>query len=978
MTNKSKSKANSSKLRAHSSRLKAHSGSRPDLKLKTLAVGVAMALGAAPPAIAASQGSQGSQESDSIEEVLVTGSYIRRSSFEGAKPIQVIDQETIARIGATQMVDVLKELTVNSGSQFYNETNNRAGTAMFNVRNLGLGSTLTLINGKRGGIAAVADDTGTDFLDINQFPISMIERIEVLTDGASATYGSQAVAGVANIITRKGFEGFELSGGYSDSEIEQKDLSLAAGGQFDRGGFNVYATYYEQDEAYRSDFGWLNKRLNPSPETSRFLSSTGSPGTYRGATLNPAGNAVPTGGNRVPDPSCEAAGGVLRSPADTRCRYLFVDQVAVISAEERVQVFTEFDWEFSDSVRYYAEASYSNNVIERPSGGATFNTGSAVGGGYTIPGGHPFNFFIVDPDNPANILYIGPEDWDNDIHGDTAADLQATARPLGREVNNTSLTQNIVREMNYIRLLNGIEFDLTDTWSMDVSYGWAKSTRTTNAPHNYRSDVFQGLVKSGEWNPFGTRLASPELVSPKDGTSVAGSSDITLAKFDTPSSSNARVLEQVTDLVATGDLFTFNGNTVAMAFGAQYRDVKIDIFEDSLSAAGEANESSLSGPVEGAQDVWAVFGELVFPVNDALELQFALRREEYGGSIGDTTDPKLSFEYRPTDWLGLRGSWGTSFQAPTVRQTASATSSAFLDDPASPTASGGLQCVNVGLNNNVVVAVQGSPGLAPQESENYNFGLVLQFENGVNTSLDYFYFDYTDLIAQSEGAQAIVNNDCKSDNIPNDPRVIRDAGGQLRQVNTEFTNIGSVETRGLDINFGYDVELGPGTLLLNAAATYVMDFDVKDGDKTFDGVGSRNFSNNFSTLPKLRGNIGGSYLLGNHSITGKFRYIDEYDNDQSNNGIVEAWEVFDIQYSYLAPGLIGDGDTTITVGMNNVFGEDPPRLTRLDSDGNELPASRANSGGLIFDGASDRPGYDDRAGHDLRGRIVYLKFAQDF
>ncbi len=968
MTNKSKPKTNSSKPKAHSG-LKAHSEPRPDFKLKTLAVSVAMALGAAPPAIA---------ESDSIEEVLVTGSYIRRSSFEGAKPIQVIDQETIARIGATQMVDVLKELTVNSGSQFYNETNNRAGTAMFNVRNLGLGSTLTLINGKRGGIAAVADDTGTDFLDINQFPISMIERIEVLTDGASATYGSQAVAGVANIITRKGFEGFELSGGYSDSEIEQKDLSLAAGGQFDRGGFNIYATYYEQDEAYRSDFGWLNKRLNPSPETSRFLSSTGSPGTYRRATLNAAGNAIPVDDAiRVRDPDCEAAGGVLRSPTDTRCRYLFVDQVAIISAEERVQVFTEFDWEFSDSVRYYAEASYSNNVIERPSGGATFNTGSAVGGGYTIPASHPFNFFILDPNNPANILYIGPEDWDNDTH--TAVDLQATARPLGREVNNTSLTQNIVRELNYIRLMNGIEFDLTDTWTMDVSYGWAKSTRTTNGPHNYRSDVFQDLVKSGEWNPLGSRLASPELVSPKDGTSVAGSSGITLAKFDTPSSSNARVLEQVTDLVATGDLFTFNGNTVAAAFGAQYRDVDITIIEDSLTAAGESNESSVSGPVEGSQDVWAVFGELVFPVYDALELQFALRREEYGGSIGATTDPKLSFEYRPMDWLGLRGSWGTSFQAPTVRQTASATSSAFIDDPASPTGPGGsLRCVSTGLNNNIVVAVQGSPGLAPQESKNYNFGLVLQFENGINTSLDYFYFDYTDLIAQSEGAQAIVNNDCENDEIPNDPRVIRDAGGQLRQVNTEFTNIGSVETRGLDLNFGYDVALGPGTLLLNAAATYVMDFDVKDEGETFDGAGSRNFSNNFSTLPQLRGNIGGSYLLGNHSITGKFRYIDEYDNDQSNNGTVEAWEVFDVQYSYLAPGLIGDGDTTITVGMNNVFDEDPPRLTRLGDDGNELPASKASAGGLIFDGASDRPGYDDRAGHDLRGRIVYLKFSQDF
>ncbi len=937
-------------------------------KMSALSAGVAAALSAAPPSFA---------QTDQVEEIVITGSYIRRSSFEGTAPVQVIDQENLERIGAVQMVDVLKELTVNSGSQFYNETNNRAGTSMFNVRNLGLGSTLTLVNGKRGGIAAVADDTGTDFLDINQFPINMIERIEVLTDGASSLYGSQAVAGVANIITRKGFEGFEITGGWSESEIEQKDISLAAGSALDRGHFNIYATWYEQDHAFRSDFDWLNERLNPSPETSRFLSSTGSPGTYRGATLNAQGNAVPTGGNRIADPDCAGAGGVQRSASDNTCRYLFVDQVGIISAEERVQVFTEFEWEFSDSARYYAEASYSNNVIERGSGGATFNTGSAEGGGFTIPSTHPFNFFVADPSDPDDILYIGPDTWDNAIH--TAVDLQATARPLGREVNNTPLTQFINRELNYTRFMNGFELDLSDAWSLDLSYSWAKATRVTNAPHNYRSDVYQNLVKNGEWNPFGTRLASPGLVSPKDGTSVAGSSPVTLAQFDTPSASNAKVLEQVTDIVATGDLFEFNGNTVGAAFGAQYRDVQIDIFDDSLEAAGEANEASLSGPVTGAQDVWAIFGELVIPITDGFELQLAVRREDYGGSIGDTTDPKVAFEYRPNDWLGFRGSWGTSFQAPTVRQTASATSSAFIDDPASPTGPGGsLVCVSTGLNNNITVAVQGSSDLKPQESENYNLGFVFQFENGLNASLDFFHFDYTDLIAQSTGAQAIVNNDCLDDGIANDPRVVRDAGGQLRQVNTEFVNIGQVETQGLDLNASYSVGVGSGQLVLDGAATYVMDFDVTDGATSFDGAGSRNFSNNFSTMPELRAHFGGTYLWGNSSVTGTFRYIDSYKNDQSRNGVVDSWEVFDMQYNYIFPELFGLGGTSLTLGLNNVFDEEPPRLTRLDASGNQLPASRPSSGGLIFDGLSDRPGYDDRAGHDLRGRVVYLRFSQDF
>ena len=189
-------------------------------KVSALSAGIAVALGTAPPTIA--------QEAE-LEEIIVTGSHIRRTEYEGRAPIQIVDQQAIELIGAAQPVEMLNELTANSGSEFYNETNNRAGSSQFNIRNLGLGSTLTLINGKRGGIAPVASAAGTDFVDINQFPLAMIERIEVLTDGASATYGSQAVAGVANIITRKGFEGLEISGGYSSAEIDGWNLNLAAG-----------------------------------------------------------------------------------------------------------------------------------------------------------------------------------------------------------------------------------------------------------------------------------------------------------------------------------------------------------------------------------------------------------------------------------------------------------------------------------------------------------------------------------------------------------------------------------------------------------------------------------------------------------------------------------------------------------------------------------------------------------------------------
>jgi iron complex outermembrane receptor protein len=952
-------------------------------KVTALSTGIAMALGTAPTTFA---------QDDQVEEIIVTGSH--------------------------------KELTVNSGSDFYNETNNRAGSSQFNIRNLGLGSTLTLINGKRGGIAPVADDTGTDFLDINQFPLAMIERIEVLTNGASATYGSQAVAGVANIVTRKGMEGLELSGGYSDSSqgLDAWHVNLAAGSQFDRGGFNIYATYYEQGHLERSEFDWMQDRLigQGNIARSRFNSSTGSPGTYTRAFIDPATNEAQTVPRQVPnpdwdpmdpdsdeflpipnnpDPTCEAAGGVIFDPADTGssdsasiCRYHFVDQVSVISAEERAQVFTEFDWEFSDNVKYYAEASFSNNVILRDGGGATLNTGNAAGGGFTIANDHPFNFYIEDPADPTAVIYIGPEAWVEATHGPNAATLRAVARPLGADVNNNELTQQIHREMQYSRVMQGLEIDLPNEWFLDVSYMWAQSIRTTDSPHNYRSSVFQDLVRSGEWNPFGTRLSDPTLVSPRDGVSVADSGQIVQDKFDQRGVSTARASEKVVDAVVSGELFEMASGPVGAAIGAQFRDTEINSIPDSLEAAGEGNEEGLEAFVRGRQDVLAFFAEAIVPLGDFGEVQLAVRNEDYGSGVS-TTDPKVSFEVGATDNLAFRGSWGTSFQAPTVRQTSSASSSAFINDPASPGAGpNGAVCNDTGLNNNVTVSVLGAPDLAPQEADNFNFGVIFQLEN-FRASVDYFNFDYTDLIAQSEGADAIVQNDCQTDGltssadgIPNDPRVIRDAGGQLRQVLTQFTNIGSVETDGFDINATYDMDIGNGSLALDFGATFVNKFDVDvdgDGTQDFEGAGSRNRRNSFNTMPEWRTNLGGTFYTGNHVARLSLRYIDEYKNDNSGNAPIDSWTTIDAMYSYTFAGLFGDGDTTFTVGINNIADEDPPALTRCQTqDATSLQCTetvtRFRSDGTYNRGWIDRPGYDDRSGVDIRGRIIYARFKHAF
>ena len=961
------------------------------IKASAVSTAIAIALGTAPPTLA---------QEEQIEEVIVTGSYIRQSEYDGKAPIQIVDQAAIELIGAAQPVDVLSELSVNSGSEFYNETNNRAGSSQFNIRNLGLGSTLTLINGKRGGIAPVASAAGTDFVDINQFPLAMIERIEVLTNGASATYGSQAVAGVANIITRKGMEGIEISGGYQSSEINAWNMNLAAGAQFDQGGFNVYMTYYEQGKVGRTGFDWLDSRLNGAgiPGRSRFLSGTGSPGSVERAVLGLNGEATSVAGAiRYPDADCEGAGGVIGDPLDTglnpnTCRYNFADQVSVISAEERAQVFAEFDWEFNENVRYYSEASFSDNKISNDTGGQLLANGKATNGGVTILPSHPFNFYIEDPADPSGLVYIGPDNWDPAIH--TAATLRSIHRPLGASVTGTALTRQSNREMDYTRILNGLEFELPNDWYLDVSYMWAKSQRLSTGASPIRSDTYQDLIRAGTWNPFGTRITNPGLVSPKDpadtancfnsdfGACTAGNSLGVRDQWNQRSVSMATASEKVVDVVAAGGLFDIGSNTVSLAVGGQFRDVEYELNPDSLSAAGEDGQDSTASRVRGRQDVMAFFAEAAIPIGDVAEVQLALRNEDYGSGVS-TTDPKISFEWGLTDNIGFRGSWGTSFQAPTVRQTGQATSSAFIDDPASASGPGGsFVCTDQNVANNIAVIVEGAPGLSPQEADNLNLGLTYQGD-AFRAAIDYFTFDYTDLIAAEAGAQAIVNMGCPNGNdgspLVTDPRITRDATGQVREVRSQFVNIGSVETDGIDVTADYTMDLGEGSLMLNLGATYLLGFDVDtdgDGAVDFDGAGSRNQSNSFNTMPEIRGNMGATYYVGNHVARLGLNYVDTYRNDQGNNAEINSWTTLDLLYAYTFSGLIGDGDTTISIGANNLTDQDPPALYRADASG--ARQGRFTGAGLYNRGWVDRPGYDDRAGHDLRGRIVYFRFKHAF
>jgi iron complex outermembrane receptor protein len=896
-----------------------------------------------------------------IEEVIVTGSLIRRDSTARA-PLEVVDREDFNLQGASNVIDIARNLTVNSGSVLVQDTGTLVGTAQINLRGLGLGSTLTLINGRRAGIAPIADGGGNDFFDVNQLPLAMIERIDFLKDGASTTYGSQAVAGVANIITRKGFEGLELSARYEDSTNDAYSINLAAGGALnDRGHINVYATYYGQARGDRSDYDFLIERLggslqgvDPSPSSSGPLtSSTGQPGSYTAAVTDPVTGVIsPVSGSTLPDPNCEAAGGIL---VGARCRHDFFDQVSVIQDEERYQVFTEGDYSLTENLTVFWEGHFSRNRVKRTSGPGLFQNGLVETGAILVPGDHPFNFFVADDTAASGLRYVDPANWDPAT--DSAVDIVCLCRPLGAGLNGMDNADPRKLSIDYWRGLGGVTFNIDDNWTAEASYQYSSARRGETVSFNFIADSINQAALDGTWNPFGSSLATPTLVSPKDGVSVAGNSQEVLSSLYTTEQNEYLSDQYTVDGVVTGDLFDLPAGPVGVAVGAQYRVESFQFTPDALAAAARAESRNPVFPAEGEQDVKSIFTEAVVPLLDNLEVQVALRYEDYGDQGGSTTDPKIAARWDATDWFALRGSWGTSFQAPTIRQLSKASSRDLFDDAAVvDPATGALTCGSGGTTISGELLLSGSDDLGPQTARNFNLGAIFTPARGLSVVVDYWNFDYKDLISPDEGAQAIIDSECATGTFVADPRVERDSGGNIRRVNTFFVNTARVKTDGLDFGVDYGFALSDAMdAALSAQASWINKFkyQAQAGDDFEDVVGSRNSRNPFRSLPEWRFNVGGRLATGPHQIAATVRYIDGYVND-ANDEQVRSHTTLDVQYSLSLEEFFDGKPTQFSIGANNVFDRDPPSL-----------------------GFRDRPGFDDTV-HDIRGRIVYVAISQQF
>lgn len=904
-----------------------------------------------------------------VDEVIVTGSHIKKKSqFDSASPISTIDQAEIDTTGFTTTSELIRWMPYNTGSE--NQANaltqgGTPGTSNINLRGLGLGSTLVLINGRRQTVSSGVANRGDTFVDINaMMPMIMVERLETLKDGASAVYGSDAVAGVVNFITRDNFEGMEIR--YDKTFTTRGDdhnddtIALIFGAGNDRSHVTVAASFLDRKGMHTTDRDFPYETL----------SSFGNPGSFKPLGVPLIGFA----GVFNADPECgvhsvTSVGPVpTGTPNETLCFYDFGPNYSLVPDETRAQFFVTASHDVNEYVNFFGEFGLSRNYGK---------------GGYSSSFPN-LAFPIISAAHPGNPYGVDVA-WRGRAIGDGAG------TPGSSRYNNEwdDVTTRFVVGMKG-------QYPFLETWDYEISYGYSENLR--NGTAGDQSVDRMGLALNG----LGGKGCNPLTDAPGDpgclwfnpfGTSITAApgdpeynSQEIMDFITTTNFASATTDLWTADAIVSGDVIDLPAGTLQAAFGYQYREESRNNIESSESNLFDL--AFLIGGEDGSakRKVNAFFGELAVPILDSdsmgtLDLELAARYTNYEGS-GNSTDPKVALLYRPMENLSIRASYGTSLRAPTLFQ-------AGIDQTS-------LNAVLDGITGSLAFLGETTafnPNLDPEEATTYGAGFTYTFDQsvleGLTVGLDYYRVEYENLLSAGNG-QAIVSAQgaawaaalCPAlpvvalapgacFDIATDPTVVRDfdpvtGNGSLVpfRIFVERFNAASAETDGVDLNAAYSYDTEYGTFGIRNETTFVnsFEFQATSTSPVLEGAGNRNMDSPIArSIPEWRSNTNISWLQGNHSANLIVRYISGYDDGRTTGTVeeIDSWTTLDVQYAYNLSDWTGlDGDTVLTVGSNNVLDEDPPFVASNVSGGNDF-------------------GYDVKV-HDPRGRMVYFRIAQSF
>jgi iron complex outermembrane receptor protein len=835
----------------------------------------------APATILAQDADQGEeQEKVEVEErIVVTGSRIKRTDVEGAAPVDVITRDYIEQTGATSIDRILQELpAITGGALNTNISNGNDDRSDLTMRGLSSDNTLILLNGRR----LVSHGRARSAPDLNTIPLQVVERIEVLKDGASAVYGSDAVAGVVNIITRSDFRGFEVPLYYGQStrgDLGTQDYAFIYGTGNDQGSLMISGNYYDQEIIWSRD-----RDISDDADNSDF--GVGSGYFNRSSATLTGYFSVPGLGVLTYDPSLGDGSDAshFRSFDNTVDRYNFREETPAVIPQSRANIWMSGDWEFYNGIHAFAEAYYIQTRTQNDLAPNPLFTAFNGFGPITVSADNRYNPFGVDISDVRRRVIES---------GNRAAERKGD---------------------NY-RFLGGVRGEFGSDWEWDAYFLWHEDNRANR----------QGGALIGE------RVA---LALGPDDACQADPNCVSLNLFGGPGS----ITEEMLDYVATSGLFTGNaelrtlafnttgtaaylpGGPIGLALGVEYREDAGEDNPDSLVSLGNTIGFTNFERTKGEREVTELYLEANFPfvtnVPGArlLELDVALRYSDYS-DFGTNTSPKIGLRYQPINEVMIRATYSEPFKAPTIRQLFSGNTQSFptLNDPLQPSADTRTQFLTIFGSN---------PDLQPEESEVFTMGLVVEPFDNFSFTFDYFDIDQTNVIEAN--AQFILDENARSGLFAD--RVMRDANGFLQTLIATPINVGRRQVSGYDFSATYRAaETSIGALKFNLNGTYMNEW-LQQADPSvaaIDRAGTFDGNDGPGSIPEYRANL--ISTLNNGPWVGglTLNYIGDYTELEPLNEVertVDSWVTADVQASY----LFRDYGTRVTIGIDNLTDEAPP------------------------------------------------------
>ncbi|MBL8517208.1 MAG: TonB-dependent receptor [Betaproteobacteria bacterium] len=805
------------------------------------------------------------------EKIEVTGSHIKRIDSEGVSPVQVITKDDIEQSGKSTVAEVMKSLAINAAASLNEVFTNSfsPGAAGLSLRGLGQKSTLVLINGRRMANFGFAQNLQDTYVDLNSIPATAVQRIEVLKDGASAVYGSDAIGGVVNIILRSDYEGGEVGasvGTSTEGGMDESRVSLGLGfGNLVRDRYNVLGTvdYFQRDLLLASE-----RDFTKDQDTRRFpggLLNWGSNATYR---TNPR-QAFPSCG--VGNPGVIVPGSQLGSSGNL-CAYNTAPYITLFPKSERLSALGRATFDISPSLTAFAELAYSDNktfIIGTPSAvsptSVAYNplTGGTRSINGTLPVGNSSNPFTV----PVGINYTF-----FDV-GNRNSDIESTS----------------------YRLLGGLKGQ-SGGWDWDL--GLMKAENEVEQINYNRVDayVLTSAIANNTYN----------FLNPSAGSVTAAQLRINPVRKSTSKLDAA-------DFKASRELTQLAGGPMGMAVGIEHRRESIQDVPDPLISNGNVLGQG-AVQTDGSRSNTAGFVEFSAPVSKSLELQLAGRYDKYS-DFGNAFSPKLAFKWTVDKTLAIRGAVSRGFRAPTLPENSKSAATFFtavLDTlPSSP---------NTGRLVNIAGSFASNTDLNPERSKHFNLGMVWEPVPDFNLGLTWYKIRQNGIV-QASGFQFIVNN-------PNlfPGQILRAADGTLISVADRFRNIEFLETSGFDLDFRKTFNTKSyGKFTVAGDWIYISSFRTPpaEGQPAVDYVDSNGFPPTGSGIPRYRGRLSLNWQKGDFSTTLTRSYNHSWDQQGTSvppaQERVGAYRQYDLHVAYQAMKNL-----KLSMSVQNLLDTEPP------------------------------------------------------